>query len=375
MGFLRLLLAMVVVIGHTPTSLHGQAAPGSVAVQAFFIISGFYIALILNRKYSFPGATPIFYQQRYLRLVPMYWLSVLATLLVCVVYGRLAHAPVGKLAVWAEKGGSLSFSTITALCASQVSMFGLDGLMFAGIGDTGHLFFTADWAKETLPAVRFMLVPPAWSLSVELLFYLSAPFLVRRSIRFQLGLVLASFALRIGCMSTMHLADDPWNGRFFPFEVALFLLGSLAYRALPVAEQIARKHGALRYVLTVAVAGTALFYSRIPVPDEVRHWAFLGLVLISVPLLFAATQRDAVDRWIGEMSYPLYLIHQVSGYATEPLLRRLHGAAFDIAALFIPLAAAALVYTVFERPFEKWRAERFERMRPKRKSEAAALPA
>ena len=51
MGVLRLILAIAVFAGHTGNSFHYYLTEGSVAVQCFFIISGFSISLVLNEKY------------------------------------------------------------------------------------------------------------------------------------------------------------------------------------------------------------------------------------------------------------------------------------------------------------------------------------
>lgn len=362
MGILRLLLALAVVLSHSSSHLSGAALPGSIAVQGFFIISGFYIALILHRKYNFSGGTRVFYEQRYLRLAPMYWLAVLCTLLAGVLCSVLVHHPAGRLAVWADHGGELSAGSVAFLGLSQVTMFGLDATMFSSL--SGHplaLHYTANFATEPLAAWRFMLVPPAWSLSVELLFYLSAPFLVRRSVLFQLVVVGLSFGLRIAAVTFCGLSNDPWSYRFFPFEAGLFVLGSLAYRSLPRAESMVRRLPAITSVATTVLAAAIFGYNFIPLPDEMRRWSFLALVLLSVPLLFAATQRNTIDRWIGEMSYPLYLLHEVVLSNAEPILRRYSPSINVIATLLLPLLVAAAAYALIERPIEAWRARRFHR--------------
>jgi peptidoglycan/LPS O-acetylase OafA/YrhL len=79
MGSLRLILALSVFLAHTG-SLFGVFLVGpSVAVQSFFLISGFYMALVLNEKYKGSGSYYLFITNRLLRLLP-YWvvLSVLA---------------------------------------------------------------------------------------------------------------------------------------------------------------------------------------------------------------------------------------------------------------------------------------------------------
>ena len=88
-------------------------------------------------------------------------------------------------------------------------------------------------------------------------------------------------------------------------------------------------------------------------------------------MLFAASQRDRVDRWIGEMSYPLYLLHQVTLYAAQPLTHSASGLAGDAASILLPLGVAAVAYGLVERPFEQWRARRFERQLAR----AEAMPA
>ena len=353
-------------------SLHRFTLPGSIAVQSFYIISGFYMALVLHRKYNFPGATRLFYQQRYLRLAPIYWVTLLITIALSAFYMQFSRVHVGKLGVWVQYAGQMSPGALTSLSLSQLSLFGLDGMMFGTLsGSPLHLHFTANWGAEPLPAVRFLLVGPAWSLSVELLFYLVAPFIVRRSVPFQLIIVAATFALRITAAS-FGFSQDPWDNRFFPFEAGVFILGSLAYRCLTPAERFMRPRKSLRWVLAAVLGASILFYNGIPGQGGLRHWLLLSLVLYAVPLLFAVTKDSPLDRWIGELSYPLYLLHEVVFFAVEPLLRRLSGLAFDAAVILVPFGAAVIVYQLVERRLESWRAKHFERQH---KLAAAPVPA
>jgi len=74
----------------------------------------------------------------------------------------------------------------------------------------------------------FLFVPQAWSLSIELLFYLLVPFIVNWRLRYLSGLFLVTFVLReIAYHHGLH--GDPWSVRFFPFEVSYFLVGLLSY--------------------------------------------------------------------------------------------------------------------------------------------------
>ena len=73
MGLLRLLLAFSVVIAHT-SPVFGYVGIGGQAVPAFFIISGFYMNLVLSRKYMLcDNGIRTFYFNRFIRIFPIYW--------------------------------------------------------------------------------------------------------------------------------------------------------------------------------------------------------------------------------------------------------------------------------------------------------------
>ena len=55
MGTIRLLLALFVVVTHTESFFGFNFTGGQVAVEIFFIISGFYMTMILNEKYVGEG--------------------------------------------------------------------------------------------------------------------------------------------------------------------------------------------------------------------------------------------------------------------------------------------------------------------------------
>ena len=68
MGAIRFTLALSVAVWHLPGAPF-KLLNAAVAVLAFFIISGFYMAMVLTEKYS--TAKP-FYAGRFLRLYPAY---------------------------------------------------------------------------------------------------------------------------------------------------------------------------------------------------------------------------------------------------------------------------------------------------------------
>jgi len=82
MGLLRLFLAVSVIAGHSGTTVFGFKGIGAwYAVNFFFIISGLYLAMVLNEKYKEKVAI-YFYISRVLRLFPVYYVGVLLAIFV-----------------------------------------------------------------------------------------------------------------------------------------------------------------------------------------------------------------------------------------------------------------------------------------------------
>jgi len=76
MGIIRFLLALAVVGAHSNSHQLLKFVGGEVAVQAFYVISGFYMAMIV-RTYS---TKKKFWISRYLRLYPAYIVCALLSL-------------------------------------------------------------------------------------------------------------------------------------------------------------------------------------------------------------------------------------------------------------------------------------------------------
>jgi peptidoglycan/LPS O-acetylase OafA/YrhL len=160
-------------------------------------------------------------------------------------------------------------------------------------------------------------------LGVELLFYLCAPLLVRRSPRIILSVLLASLALRGFVYFHLGWTHDPWTYRFFPLELAFFLAGSLAYQLY----RRIRTRIAARRVLLPAMAlffTICLLYQFVPEWEAggvvIRQWIFYTVAWVAIPWLFTASKDSRIDRYLGELSYPLYIVHFLAVWFLPPLL-------------------------------------------------------
>ena len=84
MGFLRFILAITVILAHNGALFGFTFVGGLAAVQIFFMISGFYMTMVLNMKYIGSGSYKIFIVNRILRLYPAYLITMLLTIIVSI---------------------------------------------------------------------------------------------------------------------------------------------------------------------------------------------------------------------------------------------------------------------------------------------------
>ncbi len=321
MGVLRLLLALSVVLVHTHGCFGFCPLGAAEAVETFYIISGFYMAMILTEKYRGPGSYRLFLTNRFLRIYPVYWIIVALSILAWTT-SYLLTGQAGPMAARVYVG----LPGCAALGVSNALIFGQDAMLFLGLDAHGGLFWTSNCWSSNPAASEFLLVPQAWSLSVELLFYMCAPFLVRRSPRILIGIILASLALRGYVYFHLGWVHDPWTYRFFPLELAFFLAGSLAYQWY---RRIRNRSVSRRALLP----GVAVFFLICLLyqfaPDwkaggvVIKQWTFYALACGAIPWLFMTSKDSRVDRYLGELSYPLYLVHFLAVWFLPPLLERI----------------------------------------------------
>ena len=219
MGIIRLILAISVVLSHSTAIFGFKLVAADLAVRAFYIISGFYMALILNEKYvTQPHAYRLFITNRFLRLFPIYWVILILTFLLGLIctHTNAGRLEAGAVPMFGEFFHAMDLWSFLFLIFTNVCLFFQDAVMFLGLNPaTGHLFFTANFRLTSPELYQFLLVPQAWTIGVELLFYLIAPFVVRKKARVVIGLIVISLLLR-AALYRSGLNHDPWTYRFFP---------------------------------------------------------------------------------------------------------------------------------------------------------------
>lgn len=309
MGILRILLAISVVLAHSSSIFGISFVGGQTAVQAFYIISGFYMSLILNEKYiGVNNSYKLFISNRFLRLYPIYWVILFLTILYSVAimfYSKGNH--LGNFDVYYANFEHMNFVSFIFLLFTNLFLFLQDAVMFLGLDTTnGHLFFTSNFRETTPQLYKFLFIPQAWTIGVEIAFYLIAPFLVKRKLKIIIPLIILSLILRLVLYFHFELKNDPWTYRFFPTELIFFLLGIVSYRIYKKLQTLDVKN-TFNKLIWVGILGFTLVYSFLPI--SAKNYLYLITFFISIPFVFIYTKTWKIDSYIGELSYPIYISH------------------------------------------------------------------
>lgn len=352
MGLIRLILAITVVINHAAPLFGLVFTDAYLAIKIFFIISGFYMSLILTEKYTGPGHYRLFITNRLLRLFPTYWLTMLISILISLFYITFYHASF-VLGPWLTKIHQLDVVSIITLATANLSILGQDILFFSCIDPaTGALSFVSDAINRGLPAWIFLIIPQAWTLALEIMFYILAPFLVRRRPVLLACLVTACFAFRAWVYHE-GLPFDPWKQRFFPAELGFFLLGAISY-AVYARIKNANVPERLQQGVTGFFIAFLLAYQFLP-GDLTKEIFTYVLTTGSLPFIFNCTKKIKFDRALGELSYPVYIVH----WTIIMLTRSFFGAGYltELSILF-SIAASLLINHYFANRIEMYRQKR-----------------
>jgi peptidoglycan/LPS O-acetylase OafA/YrhL len=275
MGFIRLLLAISVVLTHISPFFGFEQLNGETAVQAFFVISGFYMTLILREKYIGKNGSYFSYlSNRLLRIYPTYWVVLLATIVLSFILFQFGlHSAYDSYNTFYQEHSTHHSQFLYASPGNIIKDFTI-------VGRTDYAVLN--------DAVKNMTVPQAWTLVLELLFYLIAPFIVRKTTLI-IPFLFASICLRYFVFHFALINHMPLPYRFFPSEIIFFLLGSLAYVFYKKAERMRLRRSAIFTIFILFVVFT-LIYEYLPIDTKFR-WLQLKVGRLNRPIF--------LDRFLG----------------------------------------------------------------------------
>ena len=296
---IRFLLAISVVVTHT---FGAGMVGGVIAVQLFYLVSGFVISLIISEKRY--KTLKAFYFSRFLRLYPTYILVAALTFL-----GLVAERSLGGSSPFFSLMENLDNPIKMFLGFANTTMLFQDWVMFLGINGSEVVFVSAFY-EESVQLWQGLLIPQAWTLGVEIAFYLIAPYILTRR-RLLIAIAIASLCLRLIFIEHGLGLSDPWTYRFFPLEIGTFALGALAHQFL---LPLIRRGNKLRVkktstLVTFGFALIILTYPLLPGSPVTLRVLITFACVIFLPYFHIFQENRKFDRFVGEISYPLYICH------------------------------------------------------------------
>lgn len=178
------------------------------------------MALIWDRKYKDKkGAKFLFWSNRFLRIFPLYWLTL------AIVFSFTLIKFIFNI------GGDDNAIVHYVHWSPQISPFEFALNLINFIVRNITLIFTFDYFRVNDSTPGYLLVQQAWTLQIELLFYLLAPFIVNLPKKYFVSLFLGYVFVFFGIIVPFNLMP-PTLFYYFLSCLILFFLGIASYRFL-----------------------------------------------------------------------------------------------------------------------------------------------
>lgn len=269
-GAVRFVLASLVAANHTflPTA----NLVGAHAVTAFYMISGYLMTKVIHEVYGLTlHGTGRFLMNRFLRIYPPYLFFVAVSLILLAL-----------------------FPTTFGQTYSNMQMPG-----------SGYDFFR-NITLFDLPHATALVIPPAWTLTVEVFFYLAMALLLSR----HRAIVICWFAVSLAITIWLLASGATFGERYSPLHAAsmFFSTGALVYFHQDLFARLA-------FSRRTAWAALTLFC----VAPLLTRWAglthgivgFYGPAILFVPIFMTVlrSRSGSWDRWLGDLAYPVFITH------------------------------------------------------------------
>ena len=311
---------MSVAIGHWGPLYGVVLINAQIAVLLFFIISGFYMSLIINERYRLlKNWRRKFILNRALRIYPAYFV-VLALMIVHFTVNNVENP-------FTIPDPDIGPALNTLFAVLNITLVGED--VISGL-------------MPLYDSVQRSLVPQSWTLGTEFLFYFLAPFLIfstpRKYRAIVAGVALASLSLRLSIfhypneifgflngrigigedIARRLVASDPGRYRIFPTTLVMFLMGYFSYLIYLKVQgrRWAVPFGKILFAGLIAACGYYIIvFGKLDSPlyvldkDSLPVWALYIFALFAMPFIFLATKYNRFDAFLGSLSFPIYISH------------------------------------------------------------------
>lgn len=325
-GLIRILLASAVMLAHIPANKL-LFIDGQVAVLGFFIISGFYMNLVTTEKYQSNRSGFLF--NRVLRLYPAYFIALALSIL----FAFFNHT--NHIFLKPEFAGEMSFA--------ELMWYRITNLIILGQDITSNLspkFFHNAYNHP---------VSPAWTLASELIFYFVISLLPhRRWMRISLMIAIA--------LASLWVRTHWLNTNSYPIStIGFFMVGALSYYLY---DYIRAYSGLLLWAVgIILMIVVSAFICFMPTMIDKNQTIFFTVICLLSPFIFLVTKDSIIDRFIGELSYPVYIIHMVIviGISLGSFSYFIMFGSHLASIVGLTLISALLIYFLVEKPINKYR--------------------
>jgi len=332
-GTFRTFLALMVVATH----LGGVRGTGAYAVFGFFCLSGYLMTLIMQSNYGYTAQGIRKYAlNRFLRIYPIYWISALFSVAL----------------IWYFGDGYTSSYHESLYLPGNYSEVIQNLMLFLSFRESPRL------------------IPPAWALTVELFYYILIGVGISKNRRITMAWFTFGVLYHIGAL-ILHLG---WGYRYFSiFAASLpFSTGALIFH---YKEQTARfiskiPGWAYNYLFFIVMASILLNWWLGIVSNQIQVFFFYSnfiLCAFMVAVLSSRTEllfiNKKLDNWLGDFSYPIYLIHYQVGILVLVFLAGLGldlkraDLTFMYVSIPVIFAFSWFITVTIERPIEKIRSK------------------
>jgi peptidoglycan/LPS O-acetylase OafA/YrhL len=344
MGLIRLLLALSVVIAHSGNSFK-ILSNGSDCVQLFFIISGFYMFLILDKKYyKLSNSYYYFITNRVLRIFPMYFAVLFLVISYALYSSKFSPELPNDLAAYVAFWDQLDIKYLVLFGVSNLTIIGQEILSFFNYDPTGSgLIFRPEGGILS----QFIFIPQAWSIGMEFWFYLLAPFLFKlknnQIVIIIIFLIILKYLFLNGFSNSYN-----WKYRVHFFELAYFLLGGISYKLVQIKNLNHLKARLAFLMIIIYVAFINLFTDYL-----IFKWSTYFVFSLSIPIIFRLTSKLKLDKFLGDLSYPIYIIH----FLIIAVAREFNFISLEFRLAFIILSSILISFVLnfILNPIEKFR--------------------
>ena len=357
MGALRLFLAVSVLVAHAGPLFGFNLMFSDVAVKLFFIISGFYMSLVLSGKYEGKSLRWTFYTNRFLRLYPAYLLAILITGVLFLVAEHLPNAPeknllAGEIIRVSGSRGDLDGLSLTALLIPNFFIVGSDVVWLFHHSVSAGWEFTFGILVHHPGAIRggnYLLIPPGlvdW----------------RRIMVLRLGADAFAGEDSVDCVVSWGLIGASlMDGMASSLDYLLFLPGRALFFLV-------------RHVGASFLGVAAIQTSRYPVQsldcrgkwsciaDVTRVHSWLsqscGTDLYGRSFFTALCVSGIQEHHLGSLGWQHVLSRLSVSYSSYRGYSRFHAITFDFFIVVLTLALAFVVNYFVEEPLERYRQRR-----------------